>query len=288
MTCLHILVVMKVITLLNEKGGVGKTTLATHIAAGLARLGRRVLLLDADPQGHATLSLGVEKAPGLYDLLVRDAPFQEVLRPADAQRFLAARESLPGALQVIPSNIETRSIPIQISDAFAVADRLQELRDLVDLVVFDTPPTPSMLHGSIYLATDALVYPTKCEYLSFDGLAESLSHREMMQDTRARWGLGPLSVLAIVPTMYRPSTLVHQENLQQLRARFGERVWPPMALRTVWAEASTVGQLLYRYAPKHAATAEVEALVAKTAAWLDEEDDVGDSRAPLETAPWPR
>ena len=261
---------MKVVTLLNEKGGVGKTTLATHIAAGLARNGRRVVLLDADPQGHATLSLGVEKAPGLYDLLVRDAPFQDVLRPADSSRYCAADEDLRGALQIIPSNIETRSIPIQISDAFVVADRIQELRDLVDLVVVDTPPTPSMLHGSIYLATDALIYPTKCEYLSFDGLTESLTHREMMADTRVRWGLAPLQILAIVPTMFRPGTLVHQENLRQLRERYGEQVWPPIALRTVWAEASTVGQLIYRFAPSSPAAADAQSLVAKMETWLAE------------------
>lgn len=71
---------MKIITLLNEKGGVGKTTIATHIAAGLAVRGMRVLLVDADPQGHATVSLGLQKEPGLYDLLVRDATFKSVLR----------------------------------------------------------------------------------------------------------------------------------------------------------------------------------------------------------------
>lgn len=259
---------MKVVTFLNEKGGVGKTTLATHIAAGLARVGLRVVLLDADPQGHATLSLGVEKAPGLYDLLVRDAPFQDVLRPADSTRFCLPDEDPQGALHLIPSNIETRSIPIQISDAFVVADRIQELRDLFDLVVVDTPPTPSMLHGSIYLATDALIYPTKCEYLSFDGLSESLTHREMMAATRERWGMPPLQVLAIVPTMFRHNTLVHSENLHQLRERFGEKVWPPIALRTIWAEASTVGQLIYRFAPSSPAAADAETLVSRMQEWL--------------------
>ena len=230
--------------------------------------GRRVVLLDADPQGHATLSLGVEKAPGLYDLLVRDAPFQEVLRPADSSRYCAADEDLRGALQIIPSNIETRSIPIQISDAFVVADRIQELRDLVDLVVVDTPPTPSMLHGSIYLATDALIYPTKCEYLSFDGLTESLTHREMMADTRARWGLAPLQILAIVPTMFRPGTLVHQENLRQA----------PRTLRRAGLAANRpahrLGGGLHRrpaalsLCPNSPAAADAQSLVDKMETWL--------------------
>ena len=87
---------MKIITLLNEKGGVGKTTLATHIAAGLAFRGFRVVLVDADPQGHATVALGLPKEPGLYDLLVRDAPFKSVLRFIPAQVYQVGEEPPKG------------------------------------------------------------------------------------------------------------------------------------------------------------------------------------------------
>lgn len=252
---------MKAITLINEKGGVGKTTLAIHLAAGLAIRGYRVVLADADAQGHATVSLGLKKAPGLYDLLVRGAAFREVLRPASPDRFAIPGHPTRGQLYVVPSNVETRSIPIQISDAFAVADRFQELENLVDLVIFDTSPTPSLLHGSIYLATDAIIYPTKCEFLSFDGLVESFQHREMIQSTRSRWGLSKIEVMGIVPTMFRASTLVHQENLNKLRARYGNVVWPEMTMRTIWAEASTVGQLVFRFAPESNAARELWNLV---------------------------
>jgi chromosome partitioning protein len=245
---------MHTITLINEKGGVGKTTLAIHIAAGLALRGYRVVLADADAQGHATVSLGLQKAPGMYDLLVRGAPFRDVLRSADADRFVPENSTCKGQLYVIPSNVETRSIPIQISDAFAVVDRFRELENLVDVVIFDTSPTPSLLHGSIYLATDAILYPTKCEYLSFDGLIESFTHRDMMQSTRARWGLSNIQVMGIVPVMYRAGTLVHQENLNKLKERYGDKVWPEIFMRTGWAEASTMGMLVYRFAPEGRAT----------------------------------
>ena len=252
---------MKTVTLINEKGGVGKTTLAIHIAAGLALRGYRVVLADADAQGHATVSLGLAKSPGLYDLLVRGAPFREVLRPADATRYTPPESTCKGQLYIVPSNVETRSIPIQISDAFAVVDRFRELENLVDVVVFDTSPTPSLLHGSIYLATDAILYPTKCEFLSFDGLVESFTHREMMQSTRARWGLANIEVMGIIPVMYRASTLVHQENLNKLKSRYTDKVWPEVYMRTTWAEASTVGQLVYRFAPDSNATRDAWSLV---------------------------
>lgn len=241
---------MKVITLLNEKGGVGKTTLATHLAGGLAIRGYKVVLVDADPQGHATLSLGIPKEPGLYNLLVRGEAFKDVLRQVSPDCYQIPDRPPKGQLFVVPSNVETRSIPIQISDAFAVEDRFRELEELIDVVIFDTSPTPSLLHGSIYLATDAIIYPTKCEFLSFDGLIESLTHRDMIQSTRSKWGLGKLEIMGIVPTMFRSGTIVHQENLNKLKAKFGQLVWPEIPMRTIWAEASTMGQLLYRCAPE--------------------------------------
>lgn len=252
---------MKTITLINEKGGVGKTTISTHVAAGLALRGYKVVLADADAQGHATVTMGLKKEPGLYDLLVRDAPFRDVLRPVSHEVYAEGDKPVQGQLYVIPSNVETRSIPMQVSDAFTVTDRFRKLEDVVDVVIFDTSPTPSLLHSSIYLATDAIIYPTKCEFLSFDGLVESFEHRDMMQQARARWGLADIKVMGIVPTMVRSSTLVHQENLNKLKARYGDLVWPEVLMRTIWAEASSVGQLVYRFAPDSAATRDMWSIV---------------------------
>jgi len=262
--------VMHTITLINEKGGVGKTTIAIHLAAGLAIRGYRVVIADADAQGHATVSLGQKKEPGMYDLLVRGLAFRDVLRPVSPDRFAVPGVPSKGQLYVVPSNVETRSIPIQISDAFAVSDRFRELEGLVDVVIFDTAPTPSLLHGSIYLATDSLIYPTKCEYLSFDGLLHSFEHREQMQPTRQRYGLKSLDVMGIVPIMYRASTLVHQENLNRLKARYGNLVWPEIAMKTSWAEASTVGQLVYRFAPESGAARDAWNIVDRVEAEINE------------------
>ena len=252
---------MKVITLLNEKGGVGKTTLATHIAAGLAIKGHRVVLVDSDPQGHATVMCGLPKEPGLYNLLVRDTGFRNTMRLVPPDQYQIPGVPMTGQLFVVPSNIETRNIANSISDAFAVSDRMDELQEVVDFVIFDTSPTPSLLHGSIYLATDYIIYPTKCEYLSFDGLVESIKHREAAQVHRDRWNLGPIEVLGIVPTMYRKGTVEHSENLKELKNQFGHLVWLPVHQRTIWTEAVTMRQPVFAIAPETKAAAEAMDLV---------------------------
>ena len=254
---------MKIITLLNEKGGVGKTTLATHIAAGLAVKGMRVVLVDADPQGHATVALGLQKEPGLYDLLVRDVPFKSVLRFIPPKAYQVGSQPVSGQLFLVPSNVESRNISNSISDSFAVSERFHELQETIDVVVFDTSPTPSLLHGSIYIATDAVVYPTTCEYLSFDGLVESIKHRQAAEAHRKQWGLRAIDVLGIVPTMYRTKTLEHTENLHQLQQQFGDLVWDPIPLRTIWAEAAAIRRPVFSFAPDSKAAEDAWTMVRR-------------------------
>jgi chromosome partitioning protein len=254
---------MKIITLLNEKGGVGKTTLATHIAAGLAVKGHRVVLVDADPQGHATVALGLQKEPGLYDLLVRDASFKSVLRFIPPKAYQVGTQTVPGQLFIVPSNVESRNISNSISDSFAVSERFHELDDTIDVVIFDTSPTPSLLHGSIYIATDAVIYPTTCEYLSFDGLVESIKHRQAAEAHRKQWGLHAINVLGIVPTMFRNKTLEHAENLRQLKSQFGELVWEPIPQRTIWAEAAAIRRPVFSFAPESKAAEDAWTLIRR-------------------------
>lgn len=246
---------MKVITLLNEKGGVGKTTIATHIAAGFAMRGKRVVLIDTDAQGHATIAFGLEKGPGLYQLLVRNAKWQEVLKGVSPQAYTNSSDS--GMLFVLPSNIETRAIPQLVDDVTLFAKRILELKSIVDLVVIDTPPTPSMLHGSAYLATDYMMYPTKCEYWSFDGLVESLGRREGVNQRKKAMGLGEIHTLGILPNMYRAKTVEQSENLRELQDRYGSAVWEPMATRTAWTEATRLMQAVWMVDPGGSATRDI-------------------------------
>lgn len=252
---------MHVITLLNEKGGVGKTTLATHIAAGLAVRGRRVVLVDSDAQGHATTSFGLPKAPGLYNLLVRDEEWKKVLIAVPRERW--TQQTPSGELLLLPSNVETRAIMSALeAEIHIFGERLNDLRGWADVVIIDTAPTPSLLHSLIYLATDMLLYPTQCERLSLDGLAESVTHKNSFNTLREKNGLAALRIAGVQPVMYR-ATRSHELGLRYLLDEFRQMVWPALPISKIWSEAGYAGEMLFAYAPKHGATRQTWALVER-------------------------
>ncbi len=259
---------MHVLSLVNEKGGVGKTTLATHIAAGLAIRGQRVLIIDGDPQGHVASSYGLPKEAGLYNLLVRGADFEDVTREIPAERYQAGGRTIKGALWMLPSNVETRVISELLEDVFVLRDRLSEVEDDIDVVVIDTPPTPSLFHSVVYFASDSLIYPTECESLSLDAIAASIEHKEANNVRREREGLRPMAVMGIQPTMYRANTNAHDHGLAQLQKRFEGLMWPAITQRTVWVERAWAQKMIFAYAPESGATTETWALIDRVEAKL--------------------
>jgi len=262
---------VKVITITNEKGGVGKSSVSVQLAAGLAIRGYKVLLIDSDPQGHSTVALDFKKEPGLYELLVRDAAFKDVLRLVEPEKYTAPSQPSQGRLFLVPSNIETRVIPMMISDALKFQKKLTQLKDIIDIVVIDTAPTPSLLHASIYMASDYLVYPTTCEYLSFDGLVEALGHQQAAQPMREQYGLGKIKVIGVIPTMFRSSTVEHTENLNLLKKQFGALVWKPIPQRTIWAEASSRQKTVFALAPESKAAEDAWGIVERVMEVLNHE-----------------
>jgi len=245
---------MKVITLSNEKGGVGKTTLATHVAAGLAIRGARVLLIDADAQANATMSFGLEKEPGFYNLLGGKAKWRNILRNIPPEFYEMPNQQSEGYLLILPGNNQTAHIQSAVQDAYALYKRLNELKDAIDFVVIDTSPTPSLLHGAIYLATDAVLYPTLCETFSLQGLVET------MQNVAGAPGK-EIATLGIVPNMYRSKTVEHSENLTMLREKFGELVWTPITQSIVWSEATAMRRPVFALAPDNRAATEALSVV---------------------------
>jgi len=262
---------MHVITFLNEKGGVGKTTLAVHMAAGLAVAGYRVMLLDADPQGHATVSLNMPKEAGLLNLLVNDWEFSDVLRAPAPEVYNLPDHTLKGRLFLLPADVAVRAIPGAIDDVTLLAQRLEEVEDDIDVVVIDTSPTPSLLHSSIYLATDGILFPTECEYLSIDGLANSINRRQNFDPMRLQINRKPIEVIGIIPNKYERKTILHNEHLKLLLKNFGRSVWTPITKYTSWREASSARRTIWSIGPQTRAAEEgwkmVSRMVERLSTW---------------------
>ncbi len=246
---------MKVITVLNEKGGVGKTTLATHIASGLAIRGQRVVLIDADPQATATAAFGLEKRPALHDLLINEAQWQHTLQPGPQDNYTSITPK--GVLFVLAGNEATRNIAGQLRRISEPRKRFLQLQNFADYIIVDTSPTPSMLHTSLMLATDFILLPTNAEMYSTDGLAESLKHIGDARETGAEFNLNVAKIAGIIPTMFRPKTGLHQGIVQQIRQQYGDLVWRGLPLRIVYGEAAYFRQMLFAYAPEDVATREM-------------------------------
>jgi len=253
---------MKVLTLLNEKGGVGKTTLADHIAAGLALKGKRVVVIDADPQGHAAALLNQPEAPGLYNLLIRKEEWEDVLvpipthvydpaapEPDEQRRNIKTRNGAGGELYLLPGNVETRAIGAVNPNPFLLREKLRDLAGWADVAVIDTSPTPSQFHTTIYMATDSILFPVQPAYLSLDGLAKSIIRQEQARLEREGMHEGSIARMGIIPTMFRSNTEAHDVALRQLLSEHKRLVWPPVPQRTIWEKAAFVGKLMYRYAP---------------------------------------
>lgn len=244
----------QVITFLNEKGGVGKTTLSVHIAAGLAIRGKRVLLIDTDAQGSATSQLDLPDTGGLYQLMVKDAEWNRVLLEP---KGWSGTVKPKGSLWVLSSNLETRAIPLLVDDVRLLSERLTELDEHIDIVVVDTSPTPSLLHSMIYVASDYMVYPTQCELMSMQGLAKSVAHMQRMKDTRKAFNLAPTRLLGVQPTMYEANTLAHKHGMELIQKQFGGATWRPIADRTIWKQASFQQQTIFAYAAESEAALEM-------------------------------
>lgn len=244
---------MQVVTLMNSKGGVGKTTMTATLGAGLASLGYRVLLIDTDYQRHTiTSALGMDKEPGFYDLVVRGAPWNSVARNVPPARY-AAPEHLPqvGKMLLLPGNIESRSVATaDIEDATLLYRRITELDGAVDFVLIDTSPTPSLINALIYLASDRMIYPTQLERGSLEGVAESFQYRKRYSDFRVASGLSPIEPIGIVPTMTNLGTNEHADNHKDITHNPDQiPVWEPIHRRIVWAESHSEQRSIFAYAP---------------------------------------
>lgn len=232
-----------VITFGNEKGGTGKTTLSTIIAAYNASIGKRVLFVDFAPQGQATLSYGLAKLGGVYDWLVRAVPINNIIKAIDSDRIALPTQPMTGMLYLIPGNGETIGIPNQVA-SFTLLEAIDEVRDHFDLIIMDIDPATSALSTLVYMASDAIVMPTQVEKLSLDGL---ISTYKSISSFEKNFGK-TVNILGIIPNFFDGRRALHLQNLAHLKkfaAQHNWAVWHPIRNLTAFAEASNKGQMVY-------------------------------------------
>lgn len=241
---------MKTITLLNEKGGVGKTTIATHIATGLALSGYRIVIIDSDPQANTTSALALAKQPEFHDLMVRNKAWKDSLRLVHPDVYSPPEGQAKGQLFAVPGNIESKNVGSTISSRDVFRQRFAQLESAVDFIIIDTSPTPSRLNEDILLASDHVIIPTDCEAFSaLEGLPDSIQHVLNARNALKRIGIDGAKLLGIVPNKYRKNTALHRDFYAHLKSEYGNVVWPPISIASVIGEVQASQQFLYALAP---------------------------------------
>lgn len=246
---------MKVITISNEKGGVGKTTISTHISAGLALKGYSVVLIDGDPQGNATSTMRLNKQGGVYDAFIRYADWNEVLQLVHPDVYSPPDQQSKGKLYCLPGNIETRNVTTSLSSRHVMRQRMSELATVFDYVIWDTGPTPSLLNEAILLATDYVLLPTECTAFSaLEGTPDSMQFAQNANKELNHANLEGAKILGIIPNKYRDRLVGHQEYMNYLVEQYGNLVWEPLPHAVAVEYSQTMQEFLYGYAPDHRVT----------------------------------
>ena len=237
----------RIITVANQKGGVGKTTTTVNLAVALALHGMRVLVVDLDPQGNASTGLGVPHTsgtPSVYEVLIDQVPIADVVQPADGVPRLSC----------VPATIDLAGAEIELVSVVARESRLQRAitaycegpgRD-VDYVLVDCPPSLGLLTVNAMVATSELLIPIQCEYYALEGLGQLLKNVELV-----RAHLNPaLHVSTILLTMYDARTRLAEQVAEEVRAHFGDTVLRTAIPRSVRvSEAPGYGQSVVTYDP---------------------------------------
>jgi len=225
----------KIVAVANQKGGVGKTTTCVNLAASMAATKRKVLVVDLDPQGNATMASGVDKyqvEATAYDLLVEDTPFNEVVC-----------RSPSGNYDLIAANGDVTAAEIKLMEVFAREVRLKNalasVRDNYDFIFIDCPPSLNLLTINAMAAADSVLVPMQCEYFALEGLTA-------LMDTISKLAAvvnENLKIEGLLRTMYDPRNRLSNEVSDQLKKHFGSKVYRTVIPRNVrLAEAPSHGK----------------------------------------------
>ena len=233
----------RVIAVANQKGGVGKTTTAVNLGAGLAERGLRVLVVDLDPQGNASTGLGLnirELDSTMYDVLLDDVPIEDCIEPSEVRNLFVA----PASLDLAGAEIELVSA---MSRELRLRTALAPVKDDYDYVLIDCPPSLGLLTLNAFAAVGEVLVPIQCEYYALEGLGQLLRNVELVQKA-----LNPtLEVSTVVLVMYDARTTLAEDVATDVREHLGAKVTDTVIPRTVrLSEAPSYGQPITTFDPK--------------------------------------
>ncbi len=243
----------KIIAIVNQKGGVAKTTTAINLSAAIAQRGHHTLLVDLDPQGNATSGLGIDRRQiehCVYDLLINDAPLEAVLLHTDYQQ-----------LDLIPATIQLAGAEVELVSAISRENRLRQIlrpqKERYDYIFIDCPPSLGLLTINALSAADRALLPLQCEYYALEGVTQLLNTYEMI-----RKNLNPdLEIEGVLLTMFDARTNLSSQVADEARNYFGRKVYDTQISRSVrLSEAPSHGLPGIIYDPKSRGAVEYQAL----------------------------
>jgi chromosome partitioning protein len=231
-----------IVAIANQKGGVGKSTTAINLGAGLAYQGERILLVDLDPQGNTTSGLGIDRSAieySTYDLLVEDVAVDDVIEPSSVRDLF-----------VVPATIELAGAEIELVSMFSREARLgralEPIAEDYDFILVDCPPSLGLLTVNGLAAADEVLIPIQCEYYALEGVSQLMKNIQLVQQS-----LNPqLDIEGVLLTMYDGRTTLASDVVAQVREHFGDTTYRTVIPRTVrLSEAPSYGEPIEAYDP---------------------------------------
>lgn len=230
----------RTIAIANQKGGVGKTTTSVNLSACLAKLGKKVLLIDTDPQGNATSGVGINKGDVeqcIYNILIDDIDAKEVILQTDIE-----------CLDIIPATISLAGAEIElvstISREVRMKHALQSLESMYDYIIIDCPPSLGLLTLNALTASDSIIIPVQCEYYALEGLSQLLSTIQLVQKHLNK----ELVIDGVLLTMFDARTNLGIQVIEQVKKYFQDRVYKTIIPRNVrLSEAPSHGEPIIVY-----------------------------------------